>query len=723
MIYRHDLVAPALFAGSGVLSLEPTKAPGLALGRPALPRADAAGKTPSPVDDQRLHGLDGLRGLAVLAVVLYHLELPGLFEAGFLGVDVFFTLSGFLITTLLLREHAAKGRVDFYAFYYRRARRLLPVMIALVCAVFAITVMVAPDALDRLVADMPAAYLYLSNWWQITSQQSYFEKAGRPPLLQHLWSLAVEVQYYIVWPPVLLLLVRWRGAAFAAAVALALAIASTVWMGWICWSLPAGADPSRAYLGSDTHAMGLLIGSALGCLLERCKGRAIGPIWRSCHAVVAPLMQVAGVASLALLAYLVCTTNEATPTLYFGGFLMASVLSAIVILSLNDQRAWVTVMLSQQPLRWLGTRSYSIYLWHWPISLWVRSGPELGFESAGMTWLKVALTLLASELSYQLLERAWLPAIKAGVKRAAQFFSWSYALSAIPVLVYVFVSFVSMTAPVMADLPVPTGIQLISSRAMLAHATKPPRATHAFADDRVPMTLQFAGAGTRVAVPRSGREIVVIGDSVMLGASPTLNYALPGISVNAVVGRQFSEALRVVSELREKSLLPDTVVLHLGTNGYIAEKDLRALLRYLKDRHLVVVNVHANRRWTERNNEIIERVLGESPQVALIRWNELSRGRSAYFARDGIHLTGRGAAAMAAEVARSATRTVATASAPEEPVPATGKAALANATTSAPVYLAAFESAASVLDDMTRNGAHLALSGNSTNEVKSLKRP
>jgi peptidoglycan/LPS O-acetylase OafA/YrhL len=211
----------------------------------------------------RLPGLDGLRGVAVLAVMGYHLNLGHFLPAGFLGVDIFFTVSGFIITALLLQEHARTGRIDFAAFYMRRARRLFPAALVMLLAVVALTPLLSPAALSRLVEDLPAAFLYLSNWWQIVAQQSYFEAIEHPRLLQHLWSLAVEEQYYLLWPLLFVWLLRPFGKTGLGLAAGFIAVASTAWMTWLFITHIDGGDPSRIYLGTDTHLMGLLTGSAL----------------------------------------------------------------------------------------------------------------------------------------------------------------------------------------------------------------------------------------------------------------------------------------------------------------------------------------------------------------------------------------------------------------------------------------------------------------------------
>jgi peptidoglycan/LPS O-acetylase OafA/YrhL len=221
-------------------------------------------------------GLDGVRAVAVAAVVVFHMDeswLPG----GFLGVDVFFTLSGFLITSLLLAELDASGRVDFKRFYIRRARRLLPALYLVLVATSLAAMTIAQDAAARVREDATAAFFYVTNWWYVLHGQSYFEATGRPPMLQHLWSLAVEEQFYFVWPVLCWLLWkvgRTRGIRIGAVVG---ALGSTVAMAWIAVAqgMPEATDPSRVYFGSDTHAMTLLVGAFLATIWKAAKVNAV----------------------------------------------------------------------------------------------------------------------------------------------------------------------------------------------------------------------------------------------------------------------------------------------------------------------------------------------------------------------------------------------------------------------------------------------------------------
>lgn len=599
----------------------------------------------------RVAALDGLRGLAVAAVVAYHLRLAG-FEAGFLGVDLFFVISGFIITARLLDEHGRTGRIDLPGFYRRRLWRLMPAVLVLVLLAFPITAVFAPDALPRLASDAPAALVYLSNVWQLWSVQSYFETMGRDPVLRHLWSLSVEQHYYLLWPALMVVLLRWRGLGLVALVAVLLAAASTAEMARLYTAGPLAAN--FTYLATHTHAMGLLAGSALGVLAHR-RGWLVGATAGHEGRGLRAFSALAGLLALAGLGTMVHAWHSATPALYLGGFLLASLLAAVAIASaVAHEGAW-SRLLGCAPLRWLGTRSYSIYLWHWPIGVWVFDGPGQAEPSMGGALVVVGLTALAAEISYRWIEldarrlvQGWRERLTPALGGAGL---WAGSAAAVGAAALLVPAAASLPAPGFAADAVaaaePASLRTPAPRE--ADAAEPPAAATA------PPVVLSVSATTVPALSGSGRDITIIGDSVMLGARHYLARALPGVRVDAAVGRQFSEAPQRIGELREHDALGRTVVLHLGTNGYIVERHLRSALRLLQDRQRVVlIDVHAARRWTEQNNEIVARVAGEFPNVVRVDWATLGRDNPQFFVSDGIHLNSAGMSALAGALAEAA---------------------------------------------------------------------
>ena len=574
----------------------------------------------------RLPGLDGLRGVAVLAVIGYHLNLGHFLPAGFLGVDIFFTVSGFIITALLLQEHAQTGRIDFTAFYVRRARRLFPAAGAMLLVLVALSPLLLPTALPRLREDLPAAFLYASNWWQIVAQQSYFEAIEHPRLLQHLWSLAIEEQYYVLWPLAVLWLLNQASRQGLGVAAGLIAIASTGWMAWLYVTQIDGGDPSRVYLGTDTHLMGLLSGSALAAWWNPWKARMAS---RASDG----LLNLAGIAALAALVGGMATVHEGMPWLYQGGFLLVAVLSCVVISAATREGTWVASLLSARPMRWLGARSYSLYLWHWPVVVWLR--PSAQADVLELTWVtavRLLLTLACAEASYRWVETRWVNGFAAMPWRRGSALG-AAALVMVNAGVLGFMPNTTaqhqdMVAPLAQDKPSPSTLPPASS----ALANKPQ------ATSSTPLHGNRAQMGEATY-----HRVTLLGDSVLLGASPYLQRRLPFASVEAKVGRQGSEGIKLVQSLREQHQLGDAAVIHLGTNGYLAERQFRVLLEQLGDRKtVVVVNVYGARRWIGSNNETIARVTQDFDNVRLVDWHAIGQANPDFFVQDGIHLSGTG---------------------------------------------------------------------------------
>lgn len=326
--------------------------------------------------------LDGLRAVAVLAVLLYHAEVAWL-PGGFLGVEVFFALSGYLITTLLLRERRANGRIDLLEFWRRRARRLLPALVLVLLAVAAYAAVLAePEELRRIRGDGLAALLYVANWRMIASGESYFEQFAAPSPMRHLWSLGIEEQWYLLWPVVLGVLVRTRRLLLPALLAGAVLSATLMAL------LYEPADPSRAYFGTDARVQGLLLGAVLAVVLTRSPA----------------FMPVLGAAGLAVLAALFLGAEDTAEWLYRGGFALCSVATAAVVAAAVAPTGAVRRLLAAGPLPAVGRISYGVYLWHWPVYV-ALTPARTGLGGFGLLAVRLAATFAAAGLSYVLVEQ------------------------------------------------------------------------------------------------------------------------------------------------------------------------------------------------------------------------------------------------------------------------------------------------------------------------------
>ncbi|MFN7572172.1 MAG: acyltransferase family protein [Betaproteobacteria bacterium] len=617
---------------------------------------------------ERLPGLEGVRAIAVLAVLAYHGEIAGVLPAGFLGVDIFFVLSGFLITALLLREHEAHGAIDLRGFYLRRARRLLPALLAMLTATALVAPWLAPDAVARLREDLPAALFYVSNWWQIASAQSYFEAFNRPPLLQHLWSLAIEEQFYIVWPLLAIALLRASGRRGLALFSLAGALLATGWMAALAihWAMPEERDASRLYFGSDTHCMGLLVGAALAALIDPWRRPAVAGPARAARGRA--LDALGGVALLGLLA-IMALGHDTQPWLYRGGFLLVSVLTALLLLAAVQPASWLQPVLASAPMRWIGERSYGLYIWHWPVFVMLRPRLELPADPWLAFALRLAVTVAIAELSYRWVE---VP-VRRGQFLTAVRRPW-LALGAATAAAFIVSTAVLLLAPRATD---PTGnlaaaaaggapflgefagkieapersaveadtiaaVAAASTAARAAGRIRPAPAVVA-----APALAQASGEG----LPR----VTAFGDSVLLGARDALLRKLPGAEIDAEVGRQASRGLTRVREVKAQERLGNVVLLHIGSNGFLAEPQLRAALAELADRERVLlVTVRVPKRWEAHNNDILERASREFPNTVLVDWARLSADHPEYFVADGVHLSSAGIRRFTEEIRRLA---------------------------------------------------------------------
>ena len=612
-----------------------------------------------------LPGLDGLRAIAIIGVLLYHSGVDWV-PGGFLGVDVFFVLSGFLITSLILEEYDRSGRVNFRRFYIRRARRLLPAVFVMLIAVGIAVLLFYRDALSAFREDALATLLYLNNWWYIVVDQSYFESMGRPPLLKHLWSLSVEEQFYLIWPAVALVLVRRGGRPLVRRVAIVVAIASTAWMAYLAirGGYPIDADPSRAYFGTDSHIMGLLIGAALATIWR--PGRLSTTIPRSAQALVTGI----GVAMIATIAGFYLFVGEFTPWLYRGGFLALAVFTAVLIAAATHPASPLGALLGVGVLRYLGRRSYGIYLWHWPVFMVTRPGIDVPWSEPVAFVVRMAVTLVIAEISYRLVEmpirrgalgNAW-HAVRSGASRGVQQIVILTA-AALTAIVAAVVAIALIVTPGEGRDAIPADV----AEAMGLADGGPEVVTIDDASEAVePIVADTPGGAdspeTLPVVERTIEEIraengsvSVLGDSVVLGARNTITGTIPGARVDAEVSRMPGAFTGRVKKLDRRDKLANVVVLHLATNGVLTEEILRNTLDPLADyERVVLVNASVPRSWEKPNNAIIDDVAPDYPNVVVADWNKAADGQRDYFVSDGVHLTSQGAAAFADLIKQSA---------------------------------------------------------------------
>jgi peptidoglycan/LPS O-acetylase OafA/YrhL len=513
-----------------------------------------------------LGGLDGLRALSVAAVVLYHAQVSG-FDGGFFGVEVFFVISGFLITSLLLAERERAGAISLPQFWMRRAKRLLPALFLLIAGSLGIAAAFAADAVPQTKADLPAALFFVSNWWQIASHHSYFMAVERPPLLEHLWSLAVEEQFYIAFPPLLVLLGLAAGKAsrrWLAIFAGTGAVASTLWMASL---YDPSVDPSGVYLRTDTRLSGLLLGVALAALAPAPSARRSRGARRGLDAL--------GVAGLAGVLWAFTRWRDTDPFVYRLGFGIVDVASAAMILSAAFG-AWMPRLLGSGPLRWIGLRSYGLYLWHWPIMAVTRPDFDTSWSGAQLFALRLGLTVAATELSYRFVEvpirRAGFAGAVRGLTRKASPVERATSWRVVGVMTGIAGLAVALliVAPVRAD-----GARDTAQAASTApDAPAPTAPALAVADPQPAPQPEPASASAGVPIdPSWPKTLTLLTDSVTLGVKQALPAAMPDWKVE-FVGRPALMVKQVVPEFLKDRKVGSVVVVGLAYNS-LFEKNRR----------------------------------------------------------------------------------------------------------------------------------------------------
>ena len=585
---------------------------------------------PEPVEGSRpyLPGLDGIRAIAVLGVIAFHVGsawVPG----GLLGVGVFFVLSGYLITDLLVAEFRRRHTIDLGQFWLRRARRLLPALFLMLFVVIGWATLFDRGQLGTLRDDLPSAIAYFSNWWFIYQHISYFARFGPPAPFGHLWSLAIEEQFYLVWPLLVLAGLRFaRRRRVLIPIVIAAAAASAIEMALLY--VPFG-DPTRVYDGTDTRAFALLIGAAFALAWPR--DLKISDLTDGGRRV----LELAGTLAVVGIVVLFCTTTEYDAFLYRGGMVLCALLSAVLIAVTIHPGARFGQLLGVAPLSWIGKRSYGIYLWSYPVI--VLTTPSGNSPGAFRSLFDIAVTFALAALSWHFVEEPIRHGALGELWRRAR--SWNPPrLSALGWIVSSFA-----TANVI--------VCIVGLSGLLAGPTADPQSSITAilptgSNSGTPGTTQPTGPGaTTVSTTPSrpkGAGILAIGDSIMIDAAPYLRQLLPGIAIDAIEGQQLYQVQAAVAKLRQQGVIGDRLILELGTNGPYTPAALNNLIRSFGPmKKIVIVNSWVPRPWEQFVNQTIATVARQHPNVTVVDWFALGRVHPSDFYPDGIHLNPVGA--------------------------------------------------------------------------------
>ena len=626
-----------------------TRPPGSALSNGASSNgADTNGaptnRASTPARLGYIPALDGVRALAVAAVLVYHGDL-GWFSGGFLGVDVFFVLSGYLITSVLLDAWRRNGgHLGLARFYVHRARRLLPALLLMITVTCAYVVTFLPDEASKLRGGVVASFGYVTNWYLIFHQQSYFSSLGRQPMLQHLWSLAIEEQFYLLWPLLLGVALKfWRPSRIKLAVTIFAAAAVSALLMALLYRT--GSDPSRVYYGTDTHSSGLLIGAGMAVLLPPWQLR--GKIGK--RAPVA--LDVIGLTGVLVLVWCFINVSEFDSSLYRGGYLVFACVAALVVLVAVHPATTITGgLLGTSAMVWIGKRSYGIYLWHWPVFLVTRPGVDIPLTGIPLFTFRVAITVGLAAASYRFVEvpiRSGVlgrrisalrhaPLLQRRRVRARLAFAGAVGVATTAVL--------GIGLAVAQPAPRPPGFPAKPANIAITTTTAPRGSTQTSAPTAVPVPAHSAPNTTLTPIPNA--RVTAIGDSVMLGAQTSLRRFLGDrLQMDANVSRHFTEGLDVVRRLHDAGQLGDVVVVHLGTNGSIPEDQLDEMLRLLSGvKRVVLVNTRVDRPWEQPDNDAIAAAVPRYPNAVLLDWYSAASQHPEYLVQDGVHLSEAGQA-------------------------------------------------------------------------------
>ena len=562
--------------------------------------------------------IDGLRAVAVIAVILYHLGfkwIPG----GFLGVDLFFVISGYVITRLLLDSIQRSGGLDLRAFYKARIRRLFPPLVFMIFVTIIYISIWAPETMRRFVSDSPFALFGGMNWWLVFRQTDYFDTISRPPLLQHTWSLGVEAQFYLIWPLILLLVLRQFGKAKIPGAALFIAAISGIALLLVSYEVDAAnvSQVSHVYFGTDTHSIGLFLGAALAVswvpqnLQEQVNRRAQDFI---------DGIGVIGFVGLLGTFFLI---NESDPTLYKLAFPLAGLFGCAILTSIVHPASRFAPILSNKVAVWIGERSYAIYLWHWVVFQVTRPAVDLEGSPWALYALRILVVFALADISLRLVElpvrsglvEYWFKGMKYRTKNVQR--RQKSVVVASVLLLILGTSYISANAISQSDK------EMAIIKQQLEQPIQPSE----------PTATQEGG-------------LWVTGDSVILGIRYELDARSNIAIINARVGRQATELIEVM-RADKANAADSTVIFNIGNNNKLTSDQVLAVFEEVKNQpKIIVVNTAVPRGWRDENNALIAQYAALYG-ATVIDWASISMGHPEYFAPDGVHLTKTGAEVFA----------------------------------------------------------------------------
>ena len=609
-----------------------------------------------------LPSIDSLRALAVLAVIIYHVDvnyLPG----GFLGVDLFFVLSGYLISSLIIKEYRKTGSLNLYNFYIRRARRLLPAVYFMITVGLVVMVLFNEVLLRKSHLDAIFGYIYSSNWWYIFHKLDYFDSFGAQSPFKHLWSLAIEEQFYMIFP-LLFLLVNRKKKSKDGTYKLNKNFLYVV-LGLILVSLIAHIllfdinNISRIYFGTDTRAFSLLVG-VVGAILY--------PMERL-HAKVTPqqnmIYSVVSLVSIATLITVMIYTSEYNTLLYRGGFLLVAILGLIVIISSGKQHTLMSRLLSFKPVVFIGKISYSLYLWHFPVLVLTTPVSEIGNPNIIFVILRVILTFILATASYVFVET---PIRKLGFKnyiniifkklkkrprKSKKVYAGVVGLVSILFLMGIFgksVPFISTAFVKEMEANKETqfvnnGNNKDNNQEKSSDSNKDNKDNKDNKEDKKNSDKKYS-------------SVLVMGDSLTVDIGEKFQELYPGAVIDGKIGRQLYVAVEEAKSYSKYNNENSAIIFQLGTNGPFTESQIEELVKEFDKADIYFVNIKVPRAWEKTVNAALKETQEKHSNVKIIDWYSVANSSKDLFEPDRVHLNQTGIAEMVTLIEKNLKRPV-----------------------------------------------------------------
>lgn len=615
----------------------------------------------APQRNQRIVALDGLRALAIAGVILYHLR-PSRLTGGFLGVTLFFTLSGYLATKSIMRATARDG-FSYPRYIARRTTRLMPPILVTIALTAVATYIAAPSLLPKVQQDALPSALFLSNWFYIFRNVSYFAAAGLPSPLTHLWFCGVQMQFYLVWPLILMVLCsKTRSRNTAIGVTITFILISTAAMALMFDPM---ANTSRVYYGTDARAAELLCGALAAIAAPRLREMLSGDARTPGASKGISKVNVVSVAWLAAVVVGAFTLTGENPLLYRGGFLLLALLTGLLIICVQNTECIVRRLLSVKPLVWLGQRSFSVYLVHYPLLLLMNPATRTTRIAWWEQVLQLVLILAVAEVFYRLVERPWShkPAQQDSTARkhvlAPAMMLPAFAAACVAALAFAPLNWAGIATaraerlrPELAQNAASSKNNGAGGKSAESASGKDSQPSDTASDDaakqkpkegpiaeKVPKNLDWKSFAYDEATGTCDAHVLMIGDSVTAGAQSGIQAALPNAHIDGVVSRQFYTFQDVYAQ-DSANYDPSVVICALGTNGLIRDpQQVQDVINAVGGKPIYFVTVRVPLELQDCNNQTIRDVCAQNDNAGVIDWNGASEGHSEYLVDDGTHLT------------------------------------------------------------------------------------